>query len=138
SSTGRFAAAFPIEPTVTREADDIDGEPIEIHEFNAQTTDSTYLVAYTDLPEAFLNQGSEVVLNTVRDSLIEDMGLEGLTSLEQTISLNDYPGRQYRYSDRDSAFDMRLYLVDERIYLVAGTGANEAIVDRFMGSFELL
>ena len=96
------------------------------------------MVAYTDLPTAFLNRGSEAVLDTVRDALMEDMGIEGVASLERLISLETYPGRRYRYSDRDGTFDMRLYLVDERIYLVASAAVSTAVVDRFMGSFELL
>lgn len=96
------------------------------------------MVAYTDLPEAFLEQGPKVVLNAVRDAVMEDMGMSSLASLEIDFWLDDYPGRRYRYSDRDGTIDMRLYLVDERLYLIAGAAVDEATVNRFIDSFELL
>lgn len=137
SAPGRFAIAFPETPVMESESDDIDGEPIEIYEFEVSTTTSEYIVAYTDLPAAFLSLGAEAVLNEIRDYILEDIGIEDLVELEVDVQLAEHLGRRYRYSDVDGTLDMRLYLVDERMYFVAAAAADETAVDRFISSFEL-
>ena len=37
SASGRFAVAFPENPSISSEMDDIDGDPIELHEFSLET-----------------------------------------------------------------------------------------------------
>ena len=37
SASGRFAVAFPENPSRSREMDDINGDPIEIYEFSVET-----------------------------------------------------------------------------------------------------
>ena len=138
SSAGRFAIAFPDDPIISSETDDIDGTPVEIYEFSSENIGSSYTVAYADLPETFLSLGPEMVLDEVRDMLLEDMDLGDFSDLEMNTSMNGHPGRSYRYSNSDFTLDMRLYLVGERMYLVAGADVEEAAVDQFMRSFELL
>ncbi|NER83473.1 MAG: hypothetical protein F6K42_28760, partial [Leptolyngbya sp. SIO1D8] len=138
SSTGRFAIAFPDEPEISRETDEIGGDPIEIHEFLSGSSENSYMVAYADLPAAFLSQGTEDVLNQVRDLVMESLDWEGLTELEMETSMDGHPGRSYRYSGDDFTLDMRLYLVGERMYLLTGIDVDETAVNQFMGSFELL
>ncbi len=74
----------------------------------------------------------------VRDALLEDLDLEDLTELEADVQLNGHPGRRYRYSDGDGTLDLRLYLVDERMYWLIASDTDETSVNRFVSSFELL
>lgn len=137
SSAGRFAVAFPSMPEVTAEDDDIEGDPVTIHSFEAFTTTSQYMVAYADLPASFLSQEVGVVLDELRDYSLDDIGLEALMASEVDVRLSNNPGRRYRYSDDDGTIDIRLYLVDERAYLLVAVDHNETRVDRFVSSFAL-
>ncbi len=137
SASGRFAVAFPENPSVSSEMDDIDGDPIELHEFSAETDDYSYTVLYADMPSAFLSLGSETVLDELRDALLEDLDLEDLTELEADVQLAGHPGRRYRYSDGDGTLDIRLYLVDERMYWLIASDTDETSVNRFVNSFAL-
>ena len=138
SMTGRFTVAFSGEPSTSSKMDDIDGATIEIHEFSWEDGGNTYAVVYTDLPASFLNLGADAVLDTLRDKVIEDWELDGLEQLEINVQLSGYPGRRYRYSDADNTLDLRLYLVDERAYLLAAQDRDETAVNRFISSFSLL
>ncbi|MBE9065206.1 hypothetical protein IQ260_00885 [Leptolyngbya cf. ectocarpi LEGE 11479] len=137
SSAGRFEIAFPTPPEVTTEDDDIEGDPVEIHLFESFTTTSQYMVAYADLPPAFLSQGATSVLDQLRDSTFDDIDIDALMASEVDVQLSNYPGRRYRYSDNDGAIDMRLYLANERAYVLVAVDSNETDVDRFISSFVL-
>ncbi len=137
SSTGQFAIAFPNPPEVTTEADDIDGDPVEIHVFESGTTTTQYMVAYADLPTAFLTQGADSVLDQLRDYTFEAEGLDEVLGSEVDVQLSGHPGRRYRYSDNDGTIDMRLYLVEQRAYLLVAVDNDETDVDRFISSFAL-
>ena len=54
------------------------------------------------------------------------------------VTLAGHPGRRYRFSHEQVTLDMRLYLVDERAYLLLAVDDNETEVDRFISSFALL
>ena len=137
SPAGQFEVAFPTPPEVTTEDDDIEGEPIEIHVFETSNGTSQYMVAYSDLPATFLSQGTDTVLDDLRDSF-EDIDPEDLKAVEIDVQLGDYPGRRYRYSHDAGTIDMRLYLVDQRAYLLLAVDDNQTDVDRFISSFALL
>ncbi|MEM8611652.1 MAG: hypothetical protein AAGF93_06505 [Cyanobacteria bacterium P01_H01_bin.105] len=137
SSPGRFAISFPTTPEITTEDDDIDGDPVEIKTFRTATTTSQYMVMYTDLPTTFLSQGTEDVLDALRDYSFEDIDIEALLASEINVQLGGHPGRRYRYSQGDGTIDIRLYLVDERAYLLLAVDNNETNVDRFISSFAL-
>ena len=138
SSPGRFEIAFPTSPDLTTEDDDIEGEPIEIHVFEASTSDvGQYMVAYSDLPTNFISQGADVVLDNLRDSF-EDIDPAALKAVEVNVQLGGHPGRRYRFNYTEGTIDMRLYLVNERAYMLLAVDDNETDVDRFISSFTLL
>ncbi|MGD1854179.1 MAG: hypothetical protein ACFB2W_07990 [Leptolyngbyaceae cyanobacterium] len=137
SSSGRFAIAFPTPPEVTSEDDDIEGEPIAIHTYQSLTAASQYMVAYADLPTGFLEQGEQGALDQLRDYVFDDIDLDALVGSEINVQLSNHPGRRYRYSNDDATIDLRLYLVDERAYLLIAADQNKTDVDRFISSFVL-
>ena len=67
----------------------------------------------------------------------EDIDIEALLASEINVQLGGHPGRRYRYSQGDGTIDIRLYLVDERAYLLLAVDNNETNVDRFISSFAL-
>ncbi|ESA38363.1 hypothetical protein N836_02355 [Leptolyngbya sp. Heron Island J] len=137
SAAGRFEIAFPTPPELTVEDDDIEGEPIEIHLFERVDNTGQYMVAYSDLPAAFLDQGADTVLDYLRDSF-EDLNPDDLKALEVDVNLAGHPGRRYRWSHEQVTLDMRLYLVEERAYLLLAIDDDETDVNRFISSFALL
>ncbi len=90
------------------------------------------------MPSAFLSLGTEKVLDQLRDELLKDLNLEDLTELEVDVQLSGHPGRRYHYSDGDGTLDIRLYLVDERVYWVIASAPDETSVNQFVNSFALL
>ena len=138
SSLGRFEIAFPAAPDITTEDDDVEGEPIEIHIFEASTGDiGQYMVAYSDLPATVLSYGPDVVLDSLRDSF-EDVDPEVLKAIEVDVQLGEHPGRRYRFDHAEGTIDIRLYLVNERTYMLLAVDDNETDVDRFISSFALM
>ena len=138
SSLGRFEIAFPASPDITTEADDIEGEPIEIHIFESSTGNiGQYMVAYSDLPANVINQGPDVVLDNLRDSF-EDIDPAVLRAIEVDVQLGGHPGRRYRFDHSEGTIDIRLYLVNERTYMLLAVDDNETDVDRFISSFALM
>ena len=138
SSLGRFEIAFPTSPDISTEDDDIEGEPIEIHIFESSTSNiGQYMVAYSDLPTGFLSQGTDAVLDNLRNSF-EDIDPAALKSVEVDVQLGEHPGRRYRFNYDEGTIDMRLYLVNERAYMLLAVDDNETDVDRFISSFALL
>ncbi|MEM1254204.1 MAG: hypothetical protein AAGI69_17375 [Cyanobacteria bacterium P01_H01_bin.21] len=138
SSLGRFEIAFPASPDITIEEDDIEGEPIEIHIFESSTSNiGQYMVAYSDLPANVLSQGPDVVLDNLRDSF-EDIDPAVLKAIEVDVQLGGHPGRRYRFDHTEGTIDIRLYLVNERTYMLLAVDDNETDVDRFISSFALM
>ena len=142
SESGGFAVAMPNQPVLTTDTDEIEGESIEIYEFTSETDSSSYTIFYIDLPASYVSRGVETVLNGVRDRMMDGMENDALSNAlkasEVAVQLDRYPGRRYVYRHEYFTLDMRLYLVGDRVYLVAGTDVEAAAVSQFMSSFELL
>lgn len=137
SSAGRFDVAFPRPPRERILNDELAGEPVDVYQFQSLSTTSRYIVAYADLPDVFLSLGAETVLDELRDHLFADSGIDVVLASEVNAQLSNHPGRRYRYSDDDGTVDMRLYLVDGRIYLLVANDGDATNVDRFISSFVL-
>jgi hypothetical protein len=108
---------------------------------------AVYMVAYADYPAAPTQPAdSDQLLNDTRDWLAT-MGTKPFEITdEQSITLNSYVGREISYEVPNTPArgvwgKARLYLVEQRLYIVLGNSKAEAFtkkdVDKFLDSFSL-
>ena len=138
SKAGRFAITFPQKPKIEVGEDDIDGAPITIHSFSVEHQRNAYVVAYSDMPRAYLRQGKQAVLNEISRAVMSDFNLSDLVATGTNSRLASHPGKIFRLSSDEMTLDARFYLVDRRMYLLLGVSDEAQAVERFIQSFNLL
>jgi hypothetical protein len=144
SSDGRFAVLFPGEPTVVKQAlPYADGQTTEIHAFYVErpTEDTTYAVAYNDFP--FGGEVSPELLKQAFDNGRDRMVGEAKLLSEQTISLGQFGGREFKFIRNDGKLTRaRMYYVGGRLYqIVVETGREKHLtksIEGFLNSFQLV
>ena len=84
-----------------------------------------------------LGQGGDDGIDTRRD-WCEEIDEEVLRAIEVDVQRGGHPGGSYRFDQREGTIDIRLYLVNERTYMLLSVDDNETDVDRFISSFALM
>ncbi|HEX8143615.1 MAG TPA: hypothetical protein VF553_13525 [Pyrinomonadaceae bacterium] len=60
---------------------------------------------------------------------------------QRSISINDYPGRQYKFDSTDYTCMMRVYLIERSVYVLAVESPKASVstdnVEKFLSSFTL-
>jgi len=137
--TGQFRVQMPGEPEEERNSENFGTETLISEEIKFEDEEGLYGVFFMDLPREYIQESNSTeILNEMRDSFLEGMGLPQLKNQEQLIDLNSYPGREYRVIETEGMLVLRLYLVEQKIYFLVGASPVADRVDRFMNSFELL
>ena len=127
SGAGRFKVVLPGTPTETTQVIEADVGKIERHTFMLDAGFGAYLVSYSDFPIALTEPGGiDRFLNQAHEGEIAflDGKLSGMTE----ISLDGYPGREFRVETPDSIFRMKYYLVGTRFYQIAITTWSEGLL----------
>jgi pilus assembly protein CpaB len=129
SKEGRFSILMPGEvlPLNTSDFDPKSGAQIEMHVFRASRPDvGECVVTYMDLPDNVVREGPIQLLNDRAQSLAEGIpGSKLLDGAPKPIQLGHYEGRELHLQLSDGKIDCRrLYLVKNRLYQVAVTGAK--------------
>ncbi len=141
SKAGRFSVLLPGDPKEQVTTREVDSAKLELHAFVVETNDGTaYIVGYNDFPtgsDATATPDTEKVLNGARDSAATNW--HGKLERESKISIDGFPGRELRIKVEGGAFDLRIYLVKNRLYqiLVGGSDVPPATVKKYLDSFKL-
>ena len=137
STAGRFSILMPAEPNVEEEPVDTAAGKLINHIFLVQKGSATFYISYADYPQN--DADPQRVLDGVRDGGINS--IKGTLVSEKTITHKSYPGREFQVSTQGELYMSRIFLINNRLYLmfvVAPVGQlTDAEVNRFLTSFDL-
>ena len=136
---GGFSVYVP-QGVLTEEAEVMptaEGE-LEFDVFAVHSSTRRFVVAYADRPEE--KADSTELLDTLRDAVIESTDFE--VGLESDAILEGVPGRELQLSDDKESISGRIFLADNRIFLVGvrqlKAVENANLAATFLDSFNLL
>lgn len=151
SPEGGFSVLMPTKPEMeVKEVDSAVGK-IPLHNFSSSTSDSYFIVSYSDYPVEAAADRREAVLDGVRDGVIKGTEAELVSEKKLTLSgpggqsATSYPGREFlakrTIQGNEALLTWRIYLVGRRLYQVAAvvikTSTAAPDVQRFLASLQL-
>lgn len=135
SEEGGFSVSMPGEPNEETQTVPTEAGDIEVHMFSVESGGTAYLVGYSDYPPDLVEMvDSEVLLDSARDGAVDD----GTLVSEESITLDDYPGRSLTVdtSDEDIMVFARIFLVGNRLYQVVVSTGEDALTEDMSGFFD--
>jgi hypothetical protein len=143
SIVGRFTVDFPAgEIGESRDEIPLQGADKEtVHQMgvavgNGPASTVEYAVIYEDFPPSYTKGAPQDFLAARRDTF-----MKGKTQLsDKAIDLNGIPGREYKASDDQSNYTVRLFLQGSRLYtlfVVSAKGATATQASQFLNSFQI-
>lgn len=101
-----------------------------------------FVTAYSAPLDPRLVQNPEALFLAIRQGVSEKTQFQ-LTE-DSAVNFQSYPGRRWRMENSQEMIDYRIYLIQQRLYLLAvrqpksGANTNPTIMTSFFGSFALL
>lgn len=139
SNLGRFTVEFPKPPKITSYTQELEGEFSTQHLFvTEKESDQRFIVAYLDLPSALLQGQSQEILDRVVAQTLNNQQMRILKDNQRSITLGEYPGKEFRLEQNGKMVVMRLYLVKNRLYLLSTQSLENTEIEQFLNSFQLL
>lgn len=138
---GGFSALLPGTPAKVTHRVDSPAGPLDIQVFTLEHRRFTYVLSYTDYPEAALQAKTpEDILNGARQGAVANV--QGRLVSETALRLSPYPGREAVIAVPDGhQVRLRFFLVKNRLYQ-AGVATpkdrtHDPEVTRFLESFTI-
>ncbi len=142
SEDGRFSVSFPGTPEEQVESVTTAIGTIETQFFVVTQKDMAYSVNLADYPpEVIAAEDIQQMLDGARDGAVSNVNGELLE--EKELVLNGHPGREFKVKveDEDIVVRARIYLVNERLYVVQALSterlASSEDIEKFLDSFQL-
>jgi serine/threonine protein kinase len=151
SAEGRFKVLFPTTPTKSNQPFNYEGGSTTVYTFSVeQSNKATYGVWYMEYSVTPAEVDSNKLFQNITDSIekgllqsLTSSGVKGaaLTSTKN-ISLDNYPGKEYKVSFQGGNMYIRMYLVKNRLYQIAaiyqGSSFEPDEIQAFLASFKLV
>ncbi len=142
---GGFAIWMPGEPSAETEVLSTPDGMVALQGFAIEKTGLGFVVAYGDYPAAAQLNNREVILANAAAGLLqvarEEFQEYEVTS-DRAIALEHYPGKELKLQSSDDRLTLRLYLVKQRLYILAvsqkNPGSSAEDIAKFFDSFRLL
>ncbi len=142
SKEGAFSVKFPCAPAEERQKVKTATGQLNVAVFLAEDkNDASYVVSFSDLPEAETKKGMEQKrLDFARDGAVTRA--RGKLRSEKAIELVGYPGRELVIeSAAELVLRVRIFVVNRRLYQVMAVGPGAVVLHRdgtfFLDSFRL-
>jgi hypothetical protein len=143
TSEGDFSIMMPGAPTYDKIASNTSLGYLDTNNYTVTSKKATYIISYADYPDSLINMYTpEKILDTAEDSVVAKS--QFILRNESNITLNNYPGREYRLESTDgkSIYIVRAYLVSHRFYLLIIVTSKDdqfsSVVTKYMDSFKLI
>jgi len=146
SEEGWFSISMPSKPAEQQQnlPDDL-----VLHTLMAEGEQAAYAVMYSDIPDMITVTDQELVEQLLDDGRYGALAnMSGTLVYEESVSLDEYPGRHIIYEISEEAIPgggegvLRAYLVDGRLFQLMALGVKGELpaedVERFLTSFQLL
>ena len=112
--------------------------PFEV--FTSHPPSWRFVAAYSENLDPAQLKDSQAILASVRDGIVAETKFDLMS--DRSISLGQYPGKQLSMQDTDEIITFRVYLIGQRVYVLAAgqKDAKEVSEDvvNFFDSFRLL
>ena len=135
SSDGQFAIQFPGEPEPRTRTLPIAGKSYDWTIFRLQNESGFYGVAYTDLAPETIALGATTLINSINNTLTDELDWSALTGNGKSIDVNGYPAREIIGTQNNQLSVLRLILADQRLYVVMSTSDDLTEIGQFIDSF---
>ncbi|MDY6786402.1 MAG: hypothetical protein SW833_28480, partial [Cyanobacteriota bacterium] len=144
STQGSFTVSLPGNPTEEIEPADPARGMLETGSYvwESEADEIAYGVFYKVLPIAPTTEQISGFLDSFRDDFVSEAFIDGQLIAERPIDIESYPGREIAVEGSDGYVEARVYLVNERLYLLVAIAPNQTDFpqggDRFLDSFQLI
>jgi hypothetical protein len=136
SPQGRFAVLMPGTPKEETEKNQ-DGSTE--YSFSLVSDDSAFLIHYSDIPD--IEKLSQAEITKVLDKAPNDFaeGAKAKLITAKSVTLEGHPGKEFEFKISEEINGKgRVFLVNQRLYIVVGMTTQTNNVQRFLDSFRLL
>lgn len=137
SESGLFTIQMPGNPQQETKNTEILGQPRDWELWQLNADNSTYVLAYIDLSEQDIREASQDTFISLRNSILEPLGLEGLNLDGRSINLNGYPGHEFLGIKSGKLVAIRIYLVGTRLYGLLVSADNTNTIVHYLNSFQV-
>lgn len=146
SAAGNFTVLMPGTPSQEQDTVNTEFGSLNLNGFSVERpNEAIYWVAYFDLPGELSNRiQTSGQINEFLTAVVQGLSesLEGQLVNQQTISLNNYSGREFRIQHTEGVVGRyRVYLVNQRVYLLGVITSKENYLQKsiqgFFNSFRL-
>ncbi|MBR8827923.1 MAG: hypothetical protein DSM107014_08475 [Gomphosphaeria aponina SAG 52.96 = DSM 107014] len=136
SEAGKFNVVLPEGERETRtQSMAIAGQSVDWEVLKVKTESGVYSVSYTDLTPEIIELGANAVIDSIKDTLVNEFNWSAIQGRGRVISVQGYPGREIVGSKNDRVSVLRLILADQRLYAVMSTADNLGNIGKFFESF---
>jgi len=135
SSEGQFAVQFPGEPESRTRTLPIAGRSYDWTIFRLQNEVGFYGIAYTDLAPETIALGASAVIDSIKNTLTDELNWSALTGNGKSINVNGYPAREILGTQNNQLSVLRLVLADQRLYVVMSSSEDLTEIGQFIDSF---
>ena len=135
SSEGQFSARFPGQPETHTRALPIAGQSYDWTIFRLQDGAGFYGVAYTDLTPETIALGAHTVVDSIKNTLTDELNWSVLSGRGKSKTIDGYPAREIIGTQNNQLSVLRLVLADQRLYVVMSSSEDLAEVGEFVDSF---
>jgi hypothetical protein len=94
-----------------------------------------YGVAYTDLTSETIALGASTVIDSIKNTLTDELNWSALTGTGRSINVDGYPAREIIGTQNNQLSVLRLVLADQRLYVVMSSSEDLTEMGQFMDSF---
>ena len=112
--------------------------PFEVFSTNSQGF--RFVAAYSEKIDAEPSPNPEAILSAVRDGIVAETKLTLLR--DRSLTWEQYTGKELTMRDEDEIIAFRLYLINQRVYVLAAGQKNVRVLSEevvsFFDSFRLL
>lgn len=144
SEAGNFSVDIPGKPQQSAiPTTTIDNLKLELRTFATTTPSTIYVASYFDLPkENLLKNRPKELFDYFRNSIATTNNSKLIE--ESELKLEKHPGRFFKFKeDNGATITSKVYLVNQRLYLISVTNADSQevkpeLTDKFLNSFQLL
>jgi methionine-rich copper-binding protein CopC len=138
SEAGRFAVEVPTSLQVAPTTSTVNGTILDWTVSHATQGETTFAVAYTDLPLDLLALGQDAVIESLKTSpLIADVDWQALSNRGHRVTLGDLSGVEYLHLEAGQMTAVRFYLANRRLYAVMASSPDLPVVNQFLDSFAI-
>jgi hypothetical protein len=135
SEEAQFSVQFPNAPETRTRTLPIAEQSTDWTIFRVQDNTGFYAIAYTDLTPETIELGADAVIDSIENSLTEELDWSALNGRGKPIEVHGYPTREIIGTQNNQLSILRLVLADQRLYAVMSTSNSLENIGQFVNSF---